>query len=104
MRVLGIESGEVLHCFHESTSTDLAPQRRRQNGGGLDATNRLSGLYVRMAPWYDYGARSALVSIASPQGAESSRGPDDLLLMRRAGGNRPGLGQQIRYAQDVPGY
>lgn len=95
---------QVLHCLHESTSTDLGPQRRWQNGGGLDATNRLSDFCVMMAPWYGYGARSALVSIASPQGAETSRGPDDLLLMRRAGGNRPGLGQQIRYAQDVPGY
>lgn len=44
------------------------------------------------------------VSIASPQGAETSRGPDDPLLMRRAGGSRPSLGQQICAAQDVPGY
>lgn len=39
-----------------------------------------------------------------PKGLRPAWGPDDLLLMRRAGGNRPGLGQQIRSAQDVPGY
>lgn len=46
------KSYTLFSCVHPD-----GPRRRQQNG---DATNRLSGLCVRMAPWYGQRGQSAL--------------------------------------------